>query len=292
MKVAYLGPEGTFGWRVVTRENPKAEIVPCVSHSQVIQAVMRGDAEKGYVARENSLGGTVVDTVDPLIKNPVGIMMRLEGGKVVSSRGDLVVCGERVLPIEQCLYGLKGLQKVQRVHSHPQALIQCEAFIRSRFPQASLIPATSTIAGVEKIREDRESVAIAPPWAVDFYPDIPLLERGIQDSPINDTRFLVVGKEECAPTGIDKTSIVFTVPGDEKPGSFDKVSMMLALCEINKRLIESRPMRTLLGRYVFLIDVDGHRLDPMLSRVLELLVLTGLTTSLKVLGSYPRWNGT
>jgi len=200
-----------------------------------------------------------------------------------------VVCGEMVLPIRQCLYGNRGVQEVARVYSHPQALIQCEEFIKVRFPGVQLIPANSTIAGVENLRRDKEAVAIAPPWAVDFYPDVLLLEKDIQDSTVNDTRFLVIGKDECAPTGRDKTSLWLTVPEDEKPGSFDRVSMMLALCDVNKRLIESRPMRTLLGCYVFLIDVDGHWLDPVLSRVLELLVLTGCTTSLKVWGSYPQW---
>lgn len=290
MSVAYLGPEGTFGWRVATRDNPEAVVVPYKSHSQVIQAVMKGEAERGYVARENSIGGTVVDTVDPLGRNPVGFEMRLEDGKVVLSGGDLMVCGETILPIEQCLYGW-GTSKVARVHSHPQALIQCEEFVRRRFPDAQLIPASSTIAGVEKLYEDKEAVAIAPPWAVDFYPEVLLLEKDIQDSPVNDTRFLVIGKDECASTGRDKTSLWFTVPEDETPGSFDKVSMILALCGVNKRLIESRPTRTLLGSYVFLIDVDGHRMDPILSHVFELLVLTGLTTSLKVWGSYPRQNG-
>ncbi len=291
MSVAYLGPEGTFGWRVVTRDNPGTVTIPCTSHSQVIHAVMEGKAKTGYVARENSLGGMVVDTVDPLGRNPVGIEMILEDGKVVSCSGSLIVCGETVLSIEQCLYGFERIKKVARVYSHPQAFAQCEEYIRSRFPAAQFVSANSTIAGVAELREDQEGVAIAPPWAEHFYPDIPLLARGIHDSSVNDTRFLVVGKDECAPTGKDKTSLWFTIPGDEDPGSFDKVSMILALCGVNKRSIESRPTRTLLGRYIFLIDVDGHRLDPVLSRVLELVVLAGLTTRLKVLGSYPRWNG-
>lgn len=292
MKVAYLGPEGTFGWRVATRDNPVAVVfIPCGTHFQVIQAVIEGRVERGYVARENSLEGTVGDTVGPLGRNPVGVDMRLKGGKVVSSRGDVVVCGEIVLPIEHCLYGDDGVREVARVYSHPQALAQCEGFIRRRFPDAQLIPAGSTIAGVKELRQDHEAVAIAPRWAADFYPGTPLLEHGIQDSPVNDTRFLVIGKDECAPTGRDKTSLWFTVPEDEKPGTFDGVSMMLALCGVNKRLIESRPTRMSLGRYAFLIDVDGHRLDPVLSRVLELLVLAGITTSLRVWGSYPRQNG-
>lgn len=289
MKVACLGSEGTFGWRVATRDNPEAVIVFCGSHLQVIQAVINGKARKGYVARENSLGGTVVDTVDPLIKNPIGIMVCWEDGKVVSSRGDFMVCGETVLPIVQCLYGHRGMHKVTRMYSHPQALTQCEEFIERRFPGVQLVPANSTVGGVEKLREDTEAVAIAPPWAADFYPDISLLESGIQGSSTNDTRFLVIGKEDCAPTGTDKTSIWFTVPGENKPGSLVRVLNVLAASDINMGLVESRPAKTTLGRYVFLVDVDGHRLDPHLTRALDFIVSQGFATGVCILGSYPRW---
>lgn len=290
MTIACLGPDGTFGWRAATRGSPQTPILTCASHSQVIQAVMKGDADKGYVARENSLMGAVVDTVDPLIKNPVGITMRLEGGKVIYSHGALMVCGETVLPIEQCLYGQPDHTcTVTRVYSHPQALAQCAEFIKARFPGAQLVPANSTIAGVQKLREDREGVAIAPPWAVDFYPDIPVIERGIQDSPVNDTRFLVVGKNDCVPADNDKTSLWFTVPGEDKPGSLVKVLNILAASDINMGLIESRPAKTTLGRYVFLVDVDGHRNDPHIARALEFIVTQGFATSVCILGSYPRW---
>lgn len=290
MKIACLGPEGTFGWWVATRGNPQTQILACASHSQVIQRVSEGDAERGYVARENNLMGAVVDTVDPLIKNLVGIMIRLEGGKVVSSQGALMVCGETVLSIEQCLYGQPDRAcKVTRVYSHPQALGQCEEFIKARFPDAQSVPVNSTIAGVEKLREDREGVAIAPPWAVDFYPDIPITERGIQDSPVNDTRFLVVGKNDCAPTDNDKTSLWFTVPGEDKPGSLVKVLNVLASRDINMGLIESRPAKTILGRYVFLADVDGHRNDPHITWAVEFIIAQGFATSVCILGSYPRW---
>lgn len=288
MSIAYLGPEGTFGWRVATRENPETTFMSCRSHAHVIQAVIAGEAELGYVARENSLGGTVVDTVDPLLRNRVGIEMRLDRGKVISSQGDLMVCGEIVLPIEQCLYGWVDAQ-VQRVYSHPQALAQCEEFLKRRFPEAELIHVNSTIGGVEKLREDAQGLAIAPPWAVEFYPDIPLLETAIQDARVNDTRFLVVGQNDCLPTGRDKTSLWFTVPGDEKPGTFDKVSQVIALANINKTVIESRPRRTELGKYVFLVDADAHRLDEIMQLALNLIVLAGHASTLTILGSYPRW---
>ncbi|HEX9722613.1 MAG TPA: prephenate dehydratase domain-containing protein [Candidatus Paceibacterota bacterium] len=288
-RIAFLGPVGTFGWRVASQNNLGATLLPCASHAEVMRSVIRGKADLGYVARENSLGGTVVDTVDPFLRNPVGINMSLEKGRVVYSPGDLILCGEVVLPIEQCLYGHNNDREVKRVYSHQQALSQCREFISIRFPEAELIPADSTVSGVAKLQEDICGVAIAPPWAGEFYPDISLLEKAIQDSRVNDTRFLVVGREECAPTGMDKTSLWFTVPEDEKPGTFDSVSQILALANINKRSIETRPMQTELGKYIFLVDVDGHRRDRIIELALELIVLAGHTTTLTILGSYPRW---
>jgi len=288
-RIAFLGPLGTFGWRVVTKDHPDATLYPCLSHAEVIQEVIEGEADLGYVARENSLGGTVVDTVDPFLRNPVGIAMHLQEGSVISLRGDLVVCGETVLPIEQCLYGHNNDREVTRVYSHQQALSQCRKFLSIRFPRAELVPADSTVGGVARLREDPCGVAIAPPWAGEFYPDIPLLEKAIQDFPVNDTRFLIVGREECVPSGTDKTSLWFTVPEDEKPGTFDHVSQILALANINKRSIETRPMQTELGKYIFLIEVDGHCRDRIIELALELIVLAGHTTKLTILGSYPRW---
>jgi len=253
-----------------------------------MQAVFEGGADLGYVARENNLGGTVVDTVEPLIRNQVGTTMRLENELLSVMQGRLMVCGERILAIEQCLYGHTGV-RVSKIYSHPQGLAQCEIFLNRRFPEAERIPASSTVEGVEKILGDENAVAIAPPWVADLYPDVPLLENGIQDDRVNNTRFLVVGREDWPPTGRDKTSLWFTVPDDDRPGAFDSVSQLLALAGINKTVIESRPGKTELGKYVFLVDIDGHCKDKVVELALELIVRAGHTTTLTILGSYPRW---
>ncbi|MFH1575433.1 MAG: prephenate dehydratase domain-containing protein [Candidatus Nealsonbacteria bacterium] len=290
-KVAYLGPEGTFGW-YVAENSSHTEIIPYNSHAKVIQAVVDGKAEKGFVARENSIGGSVVDAIDPLIAGSIGIRIYLDGNskEVVYSPMSAMTCGESVLPIVQCLYG-RPVRKneIKRIYSHPQGLAQCEEYIAKRFPQAQLVSVGSTVGGVEKILEDDEAVAIAPPWAKYFYSGVILMEEGVQDRKDNTTRFLAIGKEDCRPTGNDKTSIYFQVPGDERPGSLVRVLQILAAVDINMRLIESRPTKTQLGRYGFIADIDGHRNDCAIRRTLEFIVGVKIVTMLKVLGSYPRW---
>ncbi|MFH1401545.1 MAG: prephenate dehydratase domain-containing protein [Parcubacteria group bacterium] len=292
-EVAYLGPKGTFGWRAASSSS-HVKMIPYNSHAKVIQAVVDGKAERGFIAWENSITGIVIDTADPLttgsIGSSIGIRMHRDEDKVVYSPTSAMVCGETVIPITQCLYGRKGQKsEIKKVYSHPQGLAQCVEFIAKRFPQAQLVPANSTVGGVEKLCEDAEAVAIAPPWAKDFYPEAVLMEEGVQDQKDNTTRFLAIGKEDCRPTGDDKTSIYFQVPGDERPGSLVRVLQILAAVDINMRLIESRPTKTQLGRYGFIVDIDGHRNDCTIRYTLEFIVGVKIVTMLKVLGSYPRW---
>lgn len=294
-QIAYLGPEGTFGWYVARKYMAEknlygVEMVPYNSHAKIIQAVVDGKAKYGIVARENNLGGSVVDTVGPLIAGSMGIRIDQDrNNEIVYSPTSAMVCGETVIPINQCLYGRLGQKnEIKRVYSHPQSLVQCEKFIAKRFPQAQLVPANSTVGGVEKLREDAEAVAIAPPRARDFYPEAVLVEEGIQGRKKNVTRFLVIGEEDCRPTGIDKTSIYFQVPGDKKPGSLDRVLRIFAAAEINIKVIESRPTGIKFGRYWFIMDIDGHRDDYIVHLAFEFIVGARIVTKLKVLGSYPR----
>jgi prephenate dehydratase len=293
MKIAFLGPQGTFTEEAAHRVNPKAELVPCISNAEVLEALRQGKVDQAVLPRENSIGGTVVDVIDPLINGPIGILMQLgQGGKMLVQQQPFMLCGEVQIPITQCLYLQKpGQVDVGVVYSHPQGLLQCERFLREHYSNAQQVATSSTVAGVEEmLKATRPAAAIAPERARVHYVAAHLAQRGIEDNPHNTTRFLVVGEEDCKPGSMDKTSLCFTVPEDESPGSFDRVSSLFGLiCGVNKRLVESRPTKNGLGTYVFWVDLDGHRTDAVISRILELVVVAGLTTSLKVLGSYPRY---
>lgn len=293
IRVGFLRPKGTFGWRVAVRHRGEGELIGFSSHADIIRAVVRGEIEKGIIARENNTIGAVTDSVVPLVSSPVGTEYKLAAGSIVVVPGKAMICGEDLLPVVQCLYALQGVEwrNAQIVFSHQQAIEQCRGFLANNFPDIKIEPVASTVAGVERLFGHAfPAVAIAPPWAADIYPGAVIIYEGIQDLSGNATRFVVLGEKDVKPTGCDKTSLYFQVPGDEEPGSLARVLNVFAGASINMFCIESSPTGTKLGRYGFFVDIDGHRLDPVLSYALEFIVMAGLTTSLRVFGSYPRQN--
>ncbi|MCH7706091.1 MAG: prephenate dehydratase [Chloroflexi bacterium] len=273
-RLAYLGPPGTFTEAAALRYAPEAELVPRSTVAAVAAAVVAGEAEEGVVAIENSLEGSVTDTLDLLIHD-----------------SSLHIRHELVLPVEHCLLARPGTREedVRVIYSHPQALAQCRQFLEKRFPKAVAVAALSTAAAVEQLRHSSDSaVAIGTVRAAELY-EMEIVARGIQDNPSNVTRFVVLGHVDHPPTGNDKTSLCFSFD-DDKPGLLYNVMREFAERNINLAKIESRPTRQSLGRYVFLIDLDGHREDPAVKEAIE--GLRQRATMLKVLGSYPRYTDT
>ena len=270
MRIAYLGPPGTFGEQAALRYAAAAERLPFPSHSGVAAAVQSGMADAGLLAVENSVEGMVAETVDILIHD-----------------AQLRVCGELVLPIEQCLIVPPGRQAadVKVIYSHPNALGQCRGFIERCFPKTRLEPALSTTAAVEEALARDDAAAIAAARAAEVLGG-DVLARGIQDRRNNATRFVVVSLTDHAPTGDDKTSLAFTTHHD-RPGTLVAVLQEFAARSINLTHIESRPSRDALGVYVFLCDVQGHREDPPVAEALA--AVRAKTQTLHIVGSYPRF---
>jgi prephenate dehydratase len=271
MRVAYLGPPGTFGEQAAIRYAPDEERTPYPSHARVAVAVQDGMADTGLLAVENSVEGSVSETVDILVHD-----------------ARLRICGELVLPIEQCLIVAPGRQaaQVQVILSHTNALGQCRGFLERSFPNARLEPTLSTTAAVEQAMVRDDAAAIASSRAADLL-GAEILERGIQDRKNNVTRFVIVGQSDAAPTGDDKTSLAFTTYHD-RPGSLVGVLQEFAARGLNLTKIESRPSRDALGVYVFLCDFQGHRTDPAVAAALE--AVSEKTQTLHVIGSYPRFS--
>ena len=270
-RVAYLGPAGTFTEGAALLYAPHSELIACATVAAVSAAVGAGEAEEGVVPIENSLEGSVTDTLDLLIHESY-----------------LFIRHELVLPIEHCLLVRSGTQEadVRLIYSHPQALAQCRQFLESRFPQAEVVAALSTAAAAEQLRvsQDSGAAAIGTLRAAELY-QLKVLARGVQDSPSNVTRFVVLGHSDHPPTGDDKTSLCFSFD-DDRPGLLHSALGEFAQRNINLAKIESRPTRQSLGRYFFLIDLDGHRNDPKVSGGIE--VLRRQASMLKIFGSYPR----
>jgi prephenate dehydratase len=270
MRVAYLGPPGTFGEQAAIRYAPAAERLPFPSHSGVAAAVQAGMADSGLLAVENSVEGSVSETMDILVHD-----------------ARLQIRGELVLPIEQCLIVPQGRQmsEVQVIFSHTNALGQCRGFIERCFPKARIEPALSTAGAVQEAMARADAAAIASARAAELL-GAEVLARGIQDRPNNVTRFVIVGATDAPPTGDDKTSLAFTTHHD-RPGTLVAVLQEFATRGLNLTKIESRPGRDALGVYVFLCDFQGHRADAAVADALE--AVREKTQTLHVIGSYPRF---
>ncbi|MBI4312260.1 MAG: prephenate dehydratase [Chloroflexi bacterium] len=270
-KVAYFGPAGTFTEAAALRYAPEAELVPFPSIGAVAQAVANGKADEGVVPIENSLEGSVNDTLDLLVHGT-----------------SLLIRRELVIPIEHCLLAPPGMREtdIRTIYSHPQALGQCRAYIARRFPNAAVVPAMSTAAAAEQLRLQPDgAAAIGTLRAAQLY-GMEVLARGIQDNPSNVTRFVALAHTDSPPTGNDKTSLCFWF-NDDRPGLLHAALGEFARRKVNLVKVESRPTKQSLGQYVFLLDMAGHRLDPVVAEAIE--ALRRQVAVLKVFGSYPRY---
>jgi len=276
-QVYYLGPPGTFGeqaalafLRLSGRNLPA---IPLSSHDRVVEATDANPDAYGVVAVENSLGGGVSDVMDAIL-----------------AARSLFVCAEIVVPIEHDLIAARGtkLADIYVVMSHPQALSQCHGFLQTHLPNARLDASLSTVAAVEEALHTPGAAAIAAKRAAVLHGG-EVLAPAIQDEDNNKTRFFVLGHADAPPTGDDKTSIAFNVA--DKPGSLVSVMRELSDRGLNLTRIESRPSREELGKYVFLIDFQGHRTDPAAREAIEAMTASGaiLLPAGAPLGSYPRF---
>jgi chorismate mutase/prephenate dehydratase len=267
LRVAYLGPEGTFTHLAARRLfGLQARYRECATIDAVFEAVSSGDTTYGVAPFENSTEGAVSMTSDALLE------------------GDLLIRQEYVLPISHCLLSRSSsLSRIESVYSHPQALAQCRSWLAKHLPRAQVVQTTSTSAAAREAHADERFAAIAAEIASEIY-DLPIVRANIQDRAENATRFIVLGREDAPPTGKDRTTIAFGVV-DQK-GALRRVLSVLEAANVNLTRIESRPSRSRAWQYVFLVDVEGHRSDEPLRRALK-SVAKG-TDFVKVIGSYPR----
>jgi prephenate dehydratase len=270
-RIAYLGPQGTFTEDAALLHDKTAQLIPFPSIPAVAVAVASGMAEEGVVAIENSLEGSVTDTLDLLIHES-GVFIRKE----------------LVLPIEHYLLVKPGTEAggVKVLYSHPQALGQCRNVIERCFPKVNVVAALSNAAAVEEMMDSTHpAAAIGTRRAAELY-GAEILARGIQDKASNVTRFVVLAPTDHPPTGSDKTSLCFSF-ADDRPGVLCEVLQKFAERNINLAKIESRPSKESLGRYIFLIDIEGHHDDSLVNEVLK--QVREVTSLFKVFGSYPRY---
>ena len=269
--LAFLGPSGTYTEEAALLYDPGAELRPFPNITTVGLAVASGETEQGVAPIENSIEGSVNFPLDLLV-----------------SESSIFIRNEIVLPINHYLMGKPGtkLEEVEVIYSHPQALAQCREYLERNFANAARSASLSTALAVGDAMESSvPAAAIAPLRSSELY-DAEILATGIQDVAANATRFVVLAKGDHEPTGSDKTSLFFTFNQDV-PGQLYTVMGEFARREINLAKIESRPTKRSLGQYVLFIDCDGHREDRLLGEAIE--AIRERVSSLRVLGSYPKW---
>ena len=270
-RIAFLGPVGTFSEQAALVYAPDGELVPFASIPAAARAVGSGTTAEAVVPIENSLEGSVTYTLDILIQ---------EDGLFINS--------ELVIPIVHCLLARPGTrtEDIQTVYSHPQALGQCRGFLERSLPEAELIASLSTVAAVEDLKASpTPAAAISPLRAAELH-GMKILAAGIQDNSSNVTRFVILAPADHARTGSDKTSLCFSFKQDA-PGILYEVMGEFARRNINLAKVESRPTKQSLGEYIFLVDCEGHREDPLVRDAID--NVRRHTSMLKIFGSYPRW---
>jgi chorismate mutase/prephenate dehydratase len=269
--VAYMGPPGTFSHIAAHAAfGLAARYVETVTIPAVIDAVARGSVNYGVAPFENSTEGGVTATLDALLET------------------DLMIQREFVIEVTQCLIGRQtDLSKIRRVYSHPQPLAQCRLWLARNLPAAELVASTSTAAAAHETVLDDAAAAVGSRLSAELY-DLAIVRESIQDRPENATRFVVVAKTDSPPSGRDKTSIVFSAA--HARGALRRALEIFDGEGLNLTRIESRPAAGRRWEYVFFTDVEGHRTDPSVAHAIDRLRTT--CSTVKVLGSYPRNDGT
>lgn len=268
IKVAFLGPEGTFTQQASLKHfGDSAQTVSMPAIDDVFREVESGAARFGVVPVENSTGGVVAHTLDSFIDS------------------NLKICGEVVLRIHHHLMvsSVTSVAQISRIYSHSQSFAQCRKWLDTHYPKVERIAVTSNSEAAKRMQSEWNAAAIAGEMAAKLY-GLKVLAKNIEDRPDNATRFLIIGNQEVAPSGDDKTSVVVAMRNE--PGALHRVLAPFHQHNIDLTRVETRPSQAGVWNYVFFVDFVGHEQDPVVAQVLE--EIRAHAADLKVLGSFPR----
>jgi len=288
MTIAYLGPEATFTHQAaLQRFGSSLKYSPQKTIADVFTEVSKKSADYGVVPVENSTEGVVTHTLDMFMDS------------------DLKIVSQIVLPVSHCFVSRFPREQIKRIYVHPQTLGQCRNWLQRNFPNAELEETSSNSVSAQRairsvIPWKKEKVsggaviyskpdpkelatgAITSELAAEKH-QVPILERDIQDSAENATRFLVLGRQCSPPTGNDRTSLMLSVA--DKAGALHEAIAAFRRYQINMTKIESRPSKRKAWEYFFFIDCEGHAQDRKVAKAIQLLGQH--CNFVKVLGSYP-----
>ncbi|MFH1071692.1 MAG: prephenate dehydratase [Candidatus Glassbacteria bacterium] len=267
MKIATLGPQGTFSHEAAARLEPRAEIIFQRTIRDAVEYVSANRDSAGLVPLENSVSGTVGETLDALTES------------------DLQIEREVIHPVIHHLAVKGETDRITTILAHPQSYSQCEKFIRSNYAEAHLIHTSSNGKSAEMLRDTAEKSwgAIVPELAIQLY-GLRSVHSRIQDNRYNVTRFVFISRNSTKPSGYDRTSLSL-YPQVDYPGLLHEMLGHLSSRGVNLSKIESRPSKGRLGDYIFYMDLQGHQSDERVAEAIEALKKMAFV---RVLGSYPR----
>ena len=265
LKVAYLGPEASFSNSAALKKfGSQISYIPCDNISGVFSEVERGSSDYGVVPIENSIEGAISYTLDMFMES------------------DLKICAQLMLDVSHNLLANCPMNKIKRIYSNPNVLGQCRIWLHQNLSGIETIEVPSTTRAAQIVKNEKVSACIASLLAAKVY-KLKLIAQGIEDSPHNITRFLVIGKTIAKQTGHDKTSILFSIK--DSIGALHDMLVPFKKYGINLTKIESRPSKKRAWDYYFFVDLKGHQDNPKIKHALN--ELKNKCKFLKILGSYP-----
>ncbi|RDI44135.1 prephenate dehydratase [Falsibacillus pallidus] len=277
MRIGFLGPMATFTDMAVKHLFPLQEHVPFMTIPECIEAVHFEKVDYAVVPLENTLEGSVHLTVDYLFHEV-----------------ELKIIAELTVPIQQHLMvhpdHVENSMEVEKILSHSHATAQCHQYLHRHYRGASIEYTTSTAAAAKYLKEHPEMkiAAIANELAADTY-GLSIIQHGIQDFDRNHTRFVVLSRtkkplELESGFSNEKTTLMVTLPSNHS-GALHQVLSALAWRKINLSKIESRPLKTGLGDYFFILDIEQAMDEVLLPNAIK--EMEALGCGVKLLGSYP-----
>lgn len=277
MTYAYLGPVGTFTWTALGQVPEAAGVdwLPVNNVGEALSAVDDGRAEAAMIAVENSIEGGVSAAQDALAEST-----------------GLQILGEYLVPVNFDVVVRPGttIADIRVIIAHPVAYAQCRRWLEKNVPHHEHLPATSNVAAALELVDGARGDAAIAPTGFDAHVNLETLDSKIGDNPSAVTRFVLIGRRRpIAPrTGTDKTTVIVELP-DDRPGGLLEMLEQFATRGVNLSLLESRPIGDSLGRYRFVIDIDGHIEDERVADAL--LGLKRYSPGIQFLGSYRRADG-
>ncbi len=266
LRIAYLGPEGSFSNTVAMMKfGQSVEYQPQSDIRGVFEEINKEHCDLGVVPVENSIAGGVIETLDALIESPA------------------VICAEVLMAIHHNLLAKCRLEEIKVIYSKPEVFAQCRYWISATLPGVAMISTASTAEAAQRVANEPLSAAIGSTLAAELY-GLKLLRENIEDMSNNITRFFVIGREPSRPTGNDKTAMVFSTA--HKVGSLVDVLQVFRTNEVNLTNIESRPSKKREMEYYFFVECQGHQQNEDIKKVVSDVRKHVLWLS--VLGSFPK----